>query len=47
MTDARLHAGDSTRPNPTRSARWIVLVAMSVCVYGSYYAFDYIGSSWV
>ena len=35
MTDAR--------PTPTRSARWIVLVAMSVAVYGSYYAFDYIG----
>jgi MFS family permease len=43
MTDARPPEGESTRPTPTRSARWIVLVAMSVAVYGSYYAFDYIG----
>ena len=43
MTDARLDAGGSTRPTPTRSARWIVLLAMGVAVYGSYYAFDYIG----
>jgi MFS family permease len=43
MTDARLDGRGGTRPTPTRSARWIVLVAMSVAVYGSYYAFDYIG----
>jgi MFS family permease len=43
MTDARLDGGGSNRPTPTRSARWIALVAMSVAVYGSYYAFDYIG----
>src|SRR5579864_3109683 len=31
------------KPAPTRSYRWIVLLAMGVAVYGSYYAFDYIG----
>lgn len=31
------------KPAPTRSFRWTVLLAMSVAVYGSYYAFDYIG----
>jgi MFS family permease len=30
-------------PAPSRSYRWIVLFAMSIAVYGSYYAFDYIG----
>src|SRR5512140_1594771 len=34
-------AGD--KPTPARSYRWIVLFAMSIAVYGSYYAFDYIG----
>ncbi len=43
MTDARPDAGESARPTPTRAARWIALVAMSVAVFGSYYAFDYIG----
>lgn len=33
----------AAKPAPTRSFRWIVLLAMSVAVYGSYYAFDYIG----
>jgi len=31
------------KPAPTRLYRWIVLAAMSVALYGSYYAFDYIG----
>src|SRR5512140_2441898 len=31
------------KPTPARAYRWIVLAAMSVAVYGSYYAFDYIG----
>lgn len=31
------------RPAPTRTYRWAVLLAMSVSVYGSYYAFDCIG----
>jgi MFS family permease len=32
-----------TRPTPSRPYRWIVLSAMSIALYGSYYAFDYIG----
>jgi MFS family permease len=35
--------GALDKPAPTRAYRWIVLLAMSVAVYGSYYAFDYIG----
>jgi MFS family permease len=35
--------GTLSKPAPTRFYRWIVLLAMSVAVYGSYYAFDYIG----
>ncbi len=31
------------RPAPTRAYRWLVLLALSVAVYGGYYAFDYIG----
>ena len=31
------------KPTPAWSSRWIVLFAMSIAVYGSYYAFDYIG----
>lgn len=31
------------RPAPTRAYRWAVLLAMSLSVYGSYYAFDCIG----
>jgi MFS family permease len=44
MTDTGLapHAVNA-KPFPTRSYRWIVLLGMSVAVYGSYYAFDYIG----
>ncbi len=30
-------------PAPSRAYRWVVLAAMAVAVYGSYYAFDYIG----
>jgi MFS family permease len=37
------HPGEADRPTPARAYRWIVLLAMSVAVYGSYYAFDYIG----
>ncbi len=33
----------TAKPSPARTYRWIVLAAMSVAVYGSYYAFDYIG----
>ncbi len=43
MAHTSVHASDTTNPTPTRSYRWIVLLAMSVAVYGSYYAFDYIG----
>lgn len=35
--------GPSDKPAPARAYRWTVLLAMSVAVYGSYYAFDYIG----
>jgi MFS family permease len=31
------------KPTPTAGYRWAVLLAMSVAVYGSYYAFDAIG----
>ncbi len=31
------------RPAPSRAYRWAVLLAMSVAVYGSYYAFDCVG----
>jgi MFS family permease len=41
MTETSFNAGST--PAPTRASRWIVLAAMSVAVYGSYYAFDYIG----
>jgi MFS family permease len=33
----------TARPAPTRSYRYLILFAMGVAVYGSYYAFDYIG----
>jgi MFS family permease len=36
-------AGTTDRPVPTRGFRWAALLAMSVALYGSYYAFDYIG----
>ena len=31
------------KPEPSRRYRWAVLLAMSLAVYGSYYAFDCIG----
>jgi predicted MFS family arabinose efflux permease len=40
MTETSFNAGGT--PAPTRASRWIALAAMSVAVYGSYYAFDYI-----
>jgi MFS family permease len=40
MTDTRPDRGLAIRPEPTRAYRWAVLLAMSVAVYGSYYAFD-------
>lgn len=43
MSDAQTAAGTMAGPEPTRAYRWIVLLGMSVGVYGSYYAFDYIG----
>jgi len=36
-------AGVVTKPEPSRAYRWAVLLAMSLAVYGSYYAFDCIG----
>jgi MFS family permease len=43
MSDTPLEDVATVRPAPTRAYRWVVLVAMSVALYGSYYAFDYIG----
>ncbi len=43
MGDTPLLAAATVTPPPTPSYRWIVLLAMSVALYGSYYAFDYIG----
>ena len=43
MSDVQPAAGANAKPDPTRAYRWIVLLGMSVAVYGSYYAFDYIG----
>ncbi len=31
------------KPAPTRSMRWLVLLAIGIACYGGYYAFDYIG----
>ena len=43
MTSDRLDPGVTAKPEPTRAYRWAVLLAMSLSVYGSYYAFDCIG----
>lgn len=31
------------KPEPSRRARWLVLVVIGIACYGGYYAFDYIG----
>src|ERR1043165_9671502 len=31
---------DTTRPEPTRLYRWMVLVFLSLALFGSYYAYD-------
>ena len=43
MSESPQDPGATLKPVPTRSYRWVVLLAMSVALYGSYYAFDYIG----
>jgi MFS family permease len=43
MAQTPVQPGATDKPTPPRAYRWIVLLAMSVAVYGSYYAFDYIG----
>jgi MFS family permease len=43
MPDTRAAEDTGVKADPSRSYRWIVLLGMSVAVYGSYYAFDYIG----
>jgi MFS family permease len=43
LTDHLPGATSVTKPEPSRGYRWAVLLAMSVAVYGSYYAFDCIG----
>ncbi len=43
LANGEPQAGVVTKPEPTRAYRWAVLLAMSLAVYGSYYAFDCIG----
>lgn len=43
MADIEPQSGILTKPEPSRAYRWVVLLAMSLSVYGSYYAFDCIG----
>jgi MFS family permease len=43
MSSALTYPGAIANPTPTRPYRWAALLAMSVALYGSYYAFDYIG----
>lgn len=43
MSDSLLEPCAISKPAATRPYRWSVLLAMSVALYGSYYAFDYIG----
>src|SRR5580704_18781083 len=43
MSDSLLEPCAISKPAATRLYRWSVLLAMSVALYGSYYAFDYIG----
>lgn len=43
MTENRVPPEVAAKPEPSRWYRWIVLLGMSVAVYGSYYSFDYIG----
>jgi MFS family permease len=43
LADTLPQPGVVTKPEPSRGYRWAVLLAMSLAVYGSYYAFDCIG----
>jgi MFS family permease len=43
MTNRRLESAVMVKPEPSRAYRWTVLLALSLAVYGSYYAFDCIG----
>ncbi|MGA2261844.1 MAG: MFS transporter [Acidobacteriota bacterium] len=43
MMDGRADPDTIVKPEPSRAYRWAVLLAMSLAVYGSYYAFDCIG----
>jgi MFS family permease len=43
MIQSRPEFGAIVKPAPSRAYRWAVLLAMSLAVYGSYYAFDCIG----
>jgi MFS family permease len=43
MTDIRVAPVPAARSGPSRAYCWIMVVAMSIACYGSYYAFDYIG----
>jgi MFS family permease len=43
MIDSRPTSVEGAKPEPTFAYRWTVLVAMSVAMFGSYYAFDCIG----
>lgn len=43
MADVQARSVATNKPFPAARSRWAVLLAMSVAVYGSYYAFDAIG----
>jgi MFS family permease len=43
LADIQPQPGVVSKPEPSRAYRWAVLLAMSLAVYGSYYAFDCIG----
>lgn len=43
MDGALKQADVNKQPEPSRRARWLVLLVIGVACYGGYYAFDYIG----
>lgn len=43
MAQTAVLPGASDLPSPPSGPRWVVLLALGIGVYGSYYAFDYIG----
>lgn len=43
MAQTSVSPGSSALPPPSAAARWTVLLTMGMALYGSFYAFDYIG----